>query len=81
MAQKGLLVEKVRKIVELNFGEACSARKIATYCGLSRRPVVQILNRFAVSGLDRSDVVEMVDTALAASLHPSGGSPQTVLSA
>ena len=76
MAQKRLLMDKVRKIVELHFGEACSARKIATNCGVSRRSVAQTLKRFAASGLDWSAVAEMDDTALDEALYPSRGSPQ-----
>ena len=70
MAQKRLLMRKVRKILEFHFDEGRSARVIATHCGLARRSVGQTLERFAASGLSWPEAADMDDVTLEAALYP-----------
>ena len=71
MARKRLPMRKARKILEFHFDEGRSARAIATHCGLARRSVAQILERFAASGLSWPEAADMDDEALKAALYPA----------
>ena len=57
-------MRKVKKVLGFHFDEGRSARAIATHCGLARRSVASVLERFAASRLSWPEAREMDDEAL-----------------
>ena len=70
MAQGRLPMRKVKKVLAFHFDEGRSARAIATHCGLARRSVALVLERFEASGLSWSEARDMDEEALEAALYP-----------
>ncbi len=70
MARGRLPMRKVKKVPGFHFDEGRSARAIATHCGLARRSVASVLERFAASGLRWTAARDMDDEVLEASLFP-----------
>ena len=53
MARGRLPMRKAKRVLAFHFDEGRSARGIAIHCGLARRSVALVLERFAASGLSR----------------------------
>ena len=70
MARGRLPMRKVKKVLGFHFDEDRSARAIAIHCGLARRSVASVLERFAASGLSWPEARDMADEALEAALFP-----------
>ena len=66
-------MRKVKKLLAFHFDEGRSARVIAMHCGLARRSVAQVLERFEASGLSWPEAGELDDEALEAALYPAPG--------
>ena len=71
MARGRLPMRKVKKILGFHFDEGRSARAIATHCGIARRSVASVLERFAASELSWPEARDMADEALETALFPS----------
>ena len=71
MARGRLPMRKVKKVLGFHFDEGRSARVIATHCGIARRSVASVLERFAASGLNWPAARDMADEALEAALFPA----------
>ena len=71
MARGRLPMRKVKKVLGFHFDEGRSARVIATHCGIARRSVASVLERFAASGLSWPEARDMADEALEAALFPA----------
>ena len=71
MARGRLPMRKAKKVLALHFDEGRSARAIAIHCGLARRSVALVLERFAASGLSWPEARDLDDEALEASLYPA----------
>ncbi|MDD9990850.1 MAG: IS21 family transposase, partial [Rhodospirillales bacterium] len=63
-------MRKVKKILAYHFDEERSARAIAAHCGVARRSVSLVLERFDVSGLSWPEARELEEEALEAALYP-----------
>ena len=70
MARGRLPMRKVKKVIALHFEECRSARAIATHCGLARRSVALVVERFEGSGLCWSEASAMEEEALEEALYP-----------
>ena len=70
MARGRLPMRKIKKVLAFHFDEGRSARAIATHCGLARRSVALVLERFEASGLSWSEARDMDEEALEAALYP-----------
>ena len=70
MARGRLPMRKAKKVLAFHFDEARSARAIAIHCGLARRTVALVLERFAASGLSWPAARDLDDEALEAALYP-----------
>ena len=64
-------MRKVKKILAFHFDEGRSARAIATHCGVARRSVALILERFEASGLSWPEASGMAEEALETALYPA----------
>ena len=71
MARGRLPMRKAKKVLGFHFDEGRSARAIATHCGLARRSVALVLERFAASGLSWPEARDLDDEALEAALYPA----------
>ena len=71
MARGRLPMRKVKKVLGFHFEEGRSARAIATHCGMARRSVASVLERFAASGLSWPEAGDMAEEALEAALFPA----------
>ena len=71
MARGRLPMRKVKKVLGFHFDEGRSARAIATHCGIARRSVASVLERFAASELSWPEARDMADEALEAALFPA----------
>lgn len=63
-------MRKVRKVLEYHFDAGRSHRDIAMHCGLARRTVALLVERFEGSGLSWPEAREMDEGALEAALYP-----------
>ncbi|MYJ71490.1 MAG: IS21 family transposase [Rhodospirillaceae bacterium] len=70
MARGRLPMRKVKKILAYHFDEERSARAIAAHCGVARRSVSLVLERFDVSGLSWPEARGLDEEALEAALYP-----------
>ena len=70
MARGRLPMRKIKKVLAFHFDEGRSARAIATHCGLARRSVALVLERFEASGLSWSEARDMDEEALEGALYP-----------
>ena len=64
-------MRKVKKVLGFHFEEGRSARAIATHCGMARRSVASVLERFAASGLIWPEAGDMAEEVLEAALSPA----------
>ena len=71
MARGRLPMRKVKSVLGFHFEEGRSARAIATHCGLARRSVALVLDRFQASGLIWPEARDMDEEALEAALYPA----------
>ena len=71
MARGRLPMRKVKRVLGFHFDEGRSARVIATHCGIARRSVASVLERFAASGLSWPEARDMADEALEVALFPA----------
>ena len=71
MARGRLPMRKAKKVLAFHFDEGRSARAIAIHCGLARRSVALVLERFAASGLSWPEARDLDDGALEAALYPA----------
>ena len=71
MARGRLPMRKAKKVLAFHFDEGRSARAIAIHCGLARRSVALVLERFAASGLSWPEARDLDDEALEAALYPA----------
>ena len=71
MARGRLPMRKVKKLLAFYFEEDRSARAIAIHCGIARRSVALVLERFGASGLSWPKARGMDDEALEAALYPA----------
>ena len=62
-------MRKVKKVLGFHFDEGRSARSIATQCGVARRSVALVLERFEASGLSWPEAGELADEASEAALY------------
>ncbi|MDE0418761.1 MAG: IS21 family transposase, partial [bacterium] len=63
-------MRKVKKALAYHFDEGRSARMIAVHCGIARRSVALILERFDAAGLSWPEARELTEEALEAALYP-----------
>jgi len=70
MARGRLPMRKAKRVLAFHFDEGRSARGIAIHCGLARRSVALVLERFAASGLSWPEARDLDDDALEAALYP-----------
>ena len=70
MARGRLPMRKAKRVLAFHFDEGRSARAIAIHCGLARRSVALVLERFAASGLSWPEARDLDDEALEAALYP-----------
>ena len=75
MARGRLPMRKAKKVLAFHFDEGRSARAIAIHCGLARRSVALVLERFAASGLSWPEARDLDDGALEAALYPAPREP------
>ena len=71
MARGRLPMRKIKKVLAYHFDEGRSARAIATHCGLARRSVALVLERFEGSGLSWPEAGAMEEEALEEALYPA----------
>ena len=71
LARGRLPMRKAKKVLAFHFDEGRSARAIAIHCGLARRSVALVLERFAASGLSWPEARDLDDGALEAALYPA----------
>ena len=63
-------MRKLKKVLGFHFDEGRSARSIATQCGVARRSVALVLERFEASGRSWPEAGDMAEEALEAALYP-----------
>ena len=63
-------MRKAKRVLAFHFDEGRSGRAIAIHCGLARRSVALVLERFAASGLSWPEARDLDDEALEAALYP-----------
>ena len=70
MARGRLPMRKVKKVLEYHFDAGRSHRDIAMHCGVARRTVALLVERFESSGLGWPEARDMEEGALEAALYP-----------
>ena len=70
MARGRLPMRKVKKVLEYHFDAGRSHRDIAMHCGVARRTVALLVERFETSGLSWPEARDMEEEALDAALYP-----------
>ena len=70
MARGRLPMRKVKKVLEYHFDAGRSHRDIAMHCGVARRSVALLVERFEGSGLSWPEARDMDEGALQAALYP-----------
>ena len=63
-------MRKVKKVLEYHFDAGRSQRDIAMHCGLARRSVALVVERFEAYGLSWPEAREMDESSLEAALYP-----------
>ena len=63
-------MRKVKKVLEYHFDAGRSHRDIAMHCGVARRTVALLVERFESSGLGWPEARDMEEGALEAALYP-----------
>ena len=70
MARGRLPMRKVKQVLAFRFEKGRSQRDIARHCGVARRSVALVLERFAASGLSWPEARELDEVALEEALYP-----------
>ena len=70
MARGRLPMRKVKQVLAFRFEKGRSQRDIARHCGIARRSVALVLERFAASGLSWPEARELDEVALEEALYP-----------
>ena len=70
MARGRLPMRKVKQVLAFHFEQGRSQRDIARHCGIARRSVALVLERFAASGLSWPEARELEEVRLEEALYP-----------
>ena len=70
MARGRLPMRKVKQVLAFHFEQGRSQRDIARHCGIARRSVALVLERFAASGLSWPEAREVEEVRLEEALYP-----------
>ena len=70
MARGRLPMRKAKQVLAFHFEQGRSQRDIARHCGIARRSVALVLERFQASGLSWPEARELEEVALEEALYP-----------